>query len=129
MSVLKILGIIYLCWMAWKIANDSNSPNSKEDIRSKPFTFFQSLIYPWLNPKAWIVYTSMISIFVTSSKESFSQIIIMILFIFVGLLIASYVWSFGGIILKRFLKNEKFIKRLNQTMAILLVLSVLPIII
>lgn len=128
MSILKFVGIIYLCWMAWKIAQDNSTYDTDEAVKSKPFTFWQSLIYPWLNPKAWIVYTSVVSIFVTSSEKSFLQIGLIVLFIFIAMIITSYTWAFGGIVLKRFMKNEKYIKRVNQTMAFLLVASIIPII-
>lgn len=128
MDILKVTGISYLCWMAWKIAKNTNSYEDNTSSQSSPFTFWQSLIYPWLNPKAWIIYTSVISIFVTSADKSFSQISIIVFFIFIAMIITTYVWAIGGVVLKKFMKNEKFIKRLNQTMAILLVISILPII-
>ena len=128
-DILKIVGFTYICWMAWKIANDSTTPDSRESIKSKPFTFWQSFIYPWLNLKAWIVYSSMISIFVTSSQKSFEQMSIIVFFIFIALLINTYLWAMGGIVLKKFLKEVKIIKRFNQVMAFLLVASVLPVLI
>lgn len=127
MLILKFVGIIYLCYMAYKIANNKSSYETNETIQSEPFTFLQGLIYPFLNPKAWIVYTSVISIYVTSIDKSFLQIGIIIFFIFISMIITTYFWSFGGITLKKMLKNEKFTRKLNISMAILLVLSVVPI--
>lgn len=127
MLILKIIGIIYLCYMAWKIASNTSSYESEKDIKSKPFTFIQGLVYPFLNPKAWIVYTSIISIYVTSIDNSSFQIGIIVLFIFISMIITTYLWSFGGIALKKLLKNDKFLKKLNICMAILLLLSILPI--
>ncbi len=129
MSIFKIVGITYLCWMAWKIANSSANIDDENSTKTKPFTFTQSLIYPWLNPKAWIVYSSMLSIFITSPEESLSQMLIILILIFITLVLNSYLWTFGAIVLKHFLKNEKIIKRVNQSMAILLVLSIVPILI
>lgn len=128
-NILKVVGLVYICWMAYKIANATSAPDSKDLVQSKPFTFWQSFIYPWLNPKAWIVYSSMISIFVTSSQKSFEQMSVIVLFIFIALLINTYLWAMGGVVLKRFLKDIKTLKRFNQGMAILLVVSILPILI
>lgn len=127
MLILKIVGLIYLCYMAWKIATNRSSYESQKNIQSKPFTFVQGLVYPFLNPKAWIVYTSIISIYVTSIDVRFFQIGIIVLFIFISMIITTYLWSFGGIALKKLLKDERFIKKLNITMAILLIISILPI--
>lgn len=129
MNILKIVGISYLCWMAWKIFKDTSTYDTNEQTKGEPFTFMQSLIYPWLNPKAWIIYTSAISIFVTSEENSFFQISIIVLFIFISMIITVYTWAFGGVLLKRFMKNERFIKRTNQIMAVLLLASIIPIVI
>jgi len=128
MSILKILGVAYLCWMAYKIAKDTSSYEDNTNTHIKPLNFWQALIYPWINPKAWIVYTSMISLFITSAKNSTSQIYIIVLFIFISMLITVYAWAFGGILLRKFLNNQKFIRRVNLSMSMLLVLSILPIV-
>jgi threonine/homoserine/homoserine lactone efflux protein len=128
MSILKVLGIVYLSWMAWKIFKDTSTYNSQENTETKPFSFLQSLIYPWLNPKAWIVYSSTISVFITSVDNSLGQMSIIVFCIFISMIITVYVWAFGGILLKRFMTNKKFIRKLNQSMAILLVASIIPIV-
>jgi hypothetical protein len=56
------------------------------------------------------------------------QMSIIVFFIFISMIITVYVWAFGGILLKRFMTNEKFIRKLNQSMAILLVASIIPIV-
>ena len=128
MSVLKIIGVGYLFWMAWKIFNDSSSYDTNNIDKTKPITFWQGLIYPWVNPKAWIVYTSTVSVFVTSTEKGLSQISLIVFIILITMIITVYSWAFGAIVLKKLIKNEKFIKRLNQIMAVLLVASILPII-
>lgn len=126
MLILKIVGLVYLFWMAWKVLNDSNSYDCDDSIRVKPFSFLQGLIYPWLNPKAWIVYSSIITVFVTSVEKSSQQISFIIFLIFISIVITVCVWGFGGVILKRFLKNKKVLKKVNQLMAFLLIFSVVP---
>ena len=127
MFILKAVGLLYLCYMAWKIFNDTSSFENNSSITTKPFSFWQGLIYPWINPKAWIVYSSIITVFVTSVEKSSQQISFIIFLIFISMIITVSIWSFGGILLKRFLKNKKVLKRVNQIMAILLVCSIIPI--
>lgn len=129
MSILKVVGIIYLCYMAWKIASDTSELDSKDYTNNKPFTFWQAFIYPWLNPKAWVVNTSAISIFVTSVDQSFMQISIISIIVFITMIITVYTWAFGAMILKKFMKNKKFISIFNKSMALLLIVSVIPVII
>jgi len=49
-EILKILGVIYLSYLAWLIA--SSSPTSLEGKKSKPFSFTQAALFQWVNPKA-----------------------------------------------------------------------------
>ncbi len=127
MLVMKFFGIVYLSWMAWRIATD-NSTYDSDNVIKKPFSFIDAFIYTILNPKAWIVYTSILSIFVTSVEESMYQIGIIVLIILISMIITVYVWALGGVILKKFIKNKKFIKSLNLSMAILLIFSIVQMI-
>ncbi|WP_228146259.1 LysE family translocator [Poseidonibacter lekithochrous] len=129
MQILKVIGIIYLSWMAYKILKDNSSYDTNNNVQNKPFTFLQAFSYTILNPKAWVVYTSAVSIFVTSQEESFWQISIIVFITLIAMIITVYTWLFGGIVLKKFIKDEKFIKKINTVMAILLLASIVPIII
>ena len=53
LKVLKIVGILYLFWMAYKIAKNTSSYEIDENNQSKSFTFMQSALFQWVNPKAW----------------------------------------------------------------------------
>lgn len=129
MSSLKIVGACYLCWMAWKIANDTRTYDADNSTQAQPLSFLQSVAYPWLNPKAWIVNSSAISLFLTSEENSLIQISIIVLFIFLAAIISHNVWALGGVILKRFMHNKELVKRFNQVMAVLLVVSIIPVLI
>ena len=68
-DILKIIGFIYLLYLAWKIAQFKASAEHNieaEEAASQPFTFLQAMLFQWANPKAWTVlmisittYTSM----------------------------------------------------------------------
>ena len=48
---LKIASIVYLLWLAWKIAT-SRSIGAGE-VSAKPLTWLQAAAFQWVNPKAW----------------------------------------------------------------------------
>jgi threonine/homoserine/homoserine lactone efflux protein len=52
-EVIKIIGIIYLLYLAWKIASARGGVG--EVSQSKPINFWQSAAFQWINPKAWIM--------------------------------------------------------------------------
>ena len=127
-SILKIVGILYLFWMAFKVATNKGSLEVKEGEKSKPFTFLQSAAFQWVNPKAWIMAITAISIFVTSKDDSLTQVVIIALIYLLSSIFSTNAWTAGGVVLKRFVKDQKIVRILNIVMAILLVASVLPII-
>ncbi len=126
LEILKVIGILYLLWMAFKIANSKGKMNIKE--KNKPFTFIQAALFQWVNPKGWIMAITSISIFVTSKDNSIEQVIIIALIFLLSGVISTNTWAMGGVALKKFIKDETHVRKFNILMAVLLVLSVLPVI-
>jgi len=123
---LKYIGIVYLLWMAYKIATATNNYEVEEKQKSKPFTFIQSALFQWVNPKAWIMGITVISIYVNTQQESFYQIFAIAFMYFLTTLIGMNIWVGGGVFLKRFISNSHFVKNLNRVLAFTLILSILP---
>ncbi len=128
LTSLKFIGIIYLFWMAHKIANNKSSYEVEENINSKPFSFIQAALFQWVNPKAWIMAITSISIFVTENENSIIQVLIISLIYCLSGCISSNTWAFGGTVLKKIIKDDNSVQILNICMAILLIASVVPII-
>lgn len=128
LSILKIIGVAYLFWMAYKIANNSSSFDIKENENSKPFTFLQSAAFQWVNPKAWVMAITAISIFVTSKDDAILQVVIISFIYMLSGFVSTNAWTSGGVVLKRFIKSQSSVKKFNITMAILLIVSVLAMI-
>lgn len=124
-NVLKVVGIAYLLWMAWKIAT-SNSTMSSDDEVKKPFTFVQAMLFQWVNPKAWVMVITAMGSFITSTQQAFLQVVIIALvYLCIGLLSTNF-WALGGVYLQRFISNEKRVRVFNVLMALLIVFSVVP---
>lgn len=49
--ILKALSVVYLCWLAWKIARAGQPGTGKTG--GHPFSFLQAAAFQWVNPKAW----------------------------------------------------------------------------
>jgi threonine/homoserine/homoserine lactone efflux protein len=124
-TALKVVGISYLLWMAWHIANNKGSP-STENKNDKPFTFFQAALFQWINPKAWVMAITSTTTFITDNQIAFIQVMIISLIYFFCAILSTNSWALGGVMLKRFIQNERLVRVFNITMAILIVGSILP---
>lgn len=124
-TALKVIGTGYLIWMAWKIATNKGTLSAKE-VTAKPFSLIQSALFQWVNPKAWIIATLAISSFTSADKPMFVQVFIIALMYFFVALFSTSLWALGGFFLKRFIANERWLGIFNISMAILILLSVLP---
>lgn len=128
LHILKILGALYLFWMAYKIATNV-SEYKTNTVDGEPFSFFQAVLFQWVNMKGWIVAITSISIFVTSVDQASFQVFIIAFIYLLGAVIATNLWVFGGVILKKVLKDQKYISIFNKLMALLLIVSIIPFVI
>ena len=125
-TVLKIVGILYLLWMAYKIASNDGGYDVDKENQSNPFTFLQAAAFQWVNPKAWIMAITAISVFVTSTENSLLQVLIIAFIYLLSGVISTNAWALGGVMLKKVIRDKKSVKIFNITMAILLVGSMVP---
>ncbi|MBT5922771.1 MAG: LysE family translocator [Cellvibrionales bacterium] len=123
-DVIKVLGIIYLIYLAWRIAHaKSTSLNGRA---STPFTFIQAALFQWVNPKAWIMASTSIAVYTSVAEDMLYQILLLaIAFVVIGFC-SGGTWLFLGRSLKRFLRSDSYQILFNTVMAILLVASVFP---
>jgi len=120
---IKISGISYLLYLAWKIANAGNSSASSK-IR-QPLTFIQAATFQWLNPKAWVIAIGALAAFTTPENVTQSVVAIILIYFVMGF-ICMALWLKLGQGLQQFLRGGKRIHYFNITMAVLLALSVIP---
>ncbi len=125
-QVIKIVGISYLLFLAWKIANTTRA-NAGKHLR-EPLTFMQAAAFQWLNPKAWVIGIGAIATFTTVGNIEIQVIIIVFTYLFVGAF-SMGLWLLMGASLQKILRSQNQLKVFNITMAILLVLSIVPIVI
>ncbi|MDG1496289.1 MAG: LysE family translocator [Porticoccaceae bacterium] len=120
---IKVSGIIYLLYLAWKIGNAGN-PNASSRIR-QPLTFIQAAAFQWLNPKAWVIAVGALAAF--TAPDNMVQTVATVIFVyFVMGFICMAFWLKLGEGLQLFLQSGKRLQSFNIAMALLLALSVVP---
>jgi len=122
-TVLKIASVVYMIYLAWKIANAA--PIEKRSAEGRPMTFLQAAAFQWVNPKAWAMALTAITVYV-ADQGAWMLLIAAICFSMVNLPSVG-VWTILGQQMARFLTNSGRLRAFNWTMAVLLLASLYPV--
>jgi len=126
-SALKVLSLLYILWLAWKIAGSRPGPSADGSSAARPLTFFQMALLQWINPKAWAVALSVTVAYTTPA--SYVPSLLSMTFIFGVVNLPSVtVWAVFGTALRRILHDSAKARTFNLLMAALLVASMIPIV-
>jgi threonine/homoserine/homoserine lactone efflux protein len=125
-QILKGFSVLYLIYLAYKIATSKPIEDHKPN-NTKPFSFLQAAIFQWVNPKAWTMALTAISVY-SPSKSMESILLVGVVFGAINLPSVG-VWTVLGQQLKRFLTSDTKLRMFNITMALLLIASLYPMVI
>ncbi len=121
--VLRYAGIAYTLYLAWKIGT-SGAMHDEAQAR-QPMTFLQAAAFQWVNPKVWVMVMGVLTAYTPQQNFYVNVVIVAVLF---GLVnwpcVAS--WAAFGTALRRYLSNPDYVRVFNVAMAVLLVVSLLP---
>lgn len=124
LTVLKVASVGYMLWLAWKIAQSGAPGEGRANAR--PFTFLQAAAFQWVNPKAWAMALGAVTAYVVSPTPM-AYLTVALIFALVNLP-SVFVWVGAGQALRRWLDNPARLRAFNWTMAVLLVLSLWPVV-
>ena len=123
-DVLAVAGGLYLLWLAWKIATSSGLGMGETGAR--PQTFLQAAAFQWVNPKAWAMALGAVTAYAPRDGYVANILVVSVIFTAINLpCVAS--WTGFGVGLRRFLDRPAVLRAFNVGMALLLVLSLLPV--
>ena len=124
---LKILSVVYLLWLAWRVANSGAVKPQGGEERARPINFLEAALFQWVNPKAWTMAITTAAAYTVPDNYESSLLVICTVFVIVGApcMIA---WNIFGVGMRSFLQNQTRVRVFNITMAVLLVLSFLPVV-
>ena len=118
---LKIIGSLYMLFLAYKIMVSHNKPSHNPERR--PLTFLQASLFQWVNPKAWLMGVGALSIFTLSSQYLLNAILISFLY-FLTCIPCTGVWLVFGTYLQKIFKKDSHRVWFNIAMAVALVASI-----
>lgn len=142
---LKTLSAVYLLYIAWRIAtatapvdeasltpetsqtpDTNNAEQSTTAAKARPLSFFEAASFQWVNPKAWAMALSAISLYAPAEEPQKGAFIVATAFLLASIPSAS-LWTLLGEKLRLILKDACKRRRFNQLCAMLLVASLIPI--
>ena len=125
--VLKVAGALYMLWLAWKVATSAPSPAEPDEV-AQPLSFWQAALFQWVNPKAVVIALSAIAIYVRPANWQIDLAVLLVVF-GVTTILAVATWTGFGVALRRVLNDPKRARIFNIVMAVLLVVSIVPMVI
>ncbi|HEV7307571.1 LysE family translocator [Ensifer sp.] len=122
-TALKFAGGAYLIWIAWKIGTSRSLAEGKAG--AEPMSFLAAAAFQWVNPKAWVMAVSAMATYTSSDSYLMSVFVVGIVFALVNVPSVS-TWAGFGSALRQWLSEPSRLKWFNITMAVLLVVSLWP---
>ncbi len=121
-GVLKVGCVAYLLFLAWKIATASAPGERQAD--SRPMSFVQAAAFQWVNPKAWAMGLTAVTIY--APERSLLAVLVVALVFGAASVPSVSVWTAMGQGMRKLLRAGTRLRVFNGVMAVLLVLSLVP---
>ena len=116
--LLKVSGVGFLLWLAWKIATADHSASMKD---KEPVGFWGAAAFQWVNPKSWLVSVSAVGTYLhAQAGNALIQSLFFGLLFVLAALPSCFIWLAFGASLQRLLQTERAARAFNIAMGILL---------
>jgi threonine/homoserine/homoserine lactone efflux protein len=120
--IIKILGSIYLLFLAYKISFFKTKIKTKI---KKPVNFLNTFFFQFVNPKSIIAGSTAVSLFIDTQINFLRDSITFVVLMFLIAVGSQITWCLTGTYLRKFATSEKFINNFNYFMSFLLIVCVI----
>jgi threonine/homoserine/homoserine lactone efflux protein len=121
--ILTVVGVAYMLWLAWKIAHAAAPDSARAGAR--PLSFLQAALFQWVNPKAWQMALTAITLYAPDRSAS-AILWVALVFALINLPSVS-TWTVLGQQMRRILSSPARLRAFNVSMAGLLIASLIPV--
>ena len=121
-EIIRILGTIFLIYLAYKISFSKISTDGRTE---NPVKFLDKFIFQFINPKGVMAGVTLSSNFVEQGENYLNHSIWVIVVCSVTAFLSITSWTFLGKFLRKFATNNNFIKRFNYAMSLLLIVCII----
>ena len=124
-TILEAASVAYLLYLAWRIGTSGEV--KAHGAKPRPMTFIEAAAFQWVNPKAWMMVLTAATTVRLSADYGMNAAWMSVVFILIGFPCIC-LWAAFGLGLRRFLSNPRALRIFNVTMAVLLILSLYPLV-
>ncbi len=124
-TILEAASVAYLLYLAWRIGTSGEV--KAHGAKPRPMTFIEAAAFQWVNPKAWMMVLTAATTIRLSADYGMNAAWMSVVFILIGFPCIC-LWAAFGLGLRRFLSNPRALRVFNVTMAVLLILSLYPLV-
>lgn len=125
LTIVRVIGATWLAWMSvrfFKAAMRTDEANSRieEAPISRPFRFFEAVLFQWVNPKAIIASLSSAGAYISIAELAWQRAFIIVGVFFVAGLVACSSWMLAGSALNRCMSTGRSAPFINSGMGLLI---------
>lgn len=124
LDIIRPIGVLYLLYLAWKIANGPTDVTARS--AGKPPGFWQLAGFQFVNPKAWAMSVGAIAAFTGFWDSFLLEVLVIALAFLVFSTPNTAIWTLIGVGAGRIISKARHMRILNIVMAGLLVASLIP---
>ncbi len=120
---LKVVGSVYLLYLAYQIAGGGASRRRREV--AEPLTSWQAMVFQYVNPKAWVFVLAAATTFRPTDVQVGVGVVLMAAVMMLVVVPCASVWAAAGTFLNRFLADGHRSRLFRVTLGVLLAATVL----
>lgn len=124
-QTLTVVSVLYLLWLAWKVAHAAPPGNATAASDGRPLTALQAAGFQWVNPKAWSMALTANTLYAPAADLP-SVLTVALVFGAVNLPSVAC-WAYLGTAMRGVLGDPVLLRVFNRAMAALLVATLWPV--
>jgi threonine/homoserine/homoserine lactone efflux protein len=127
LPVMRWAGAVWLLWLAWKIATAKPPDARASGMRGRVLGFGGAAAFQWINPKGWLIALAAAGMFTRPDLGLWAQTAWIGAVFLIVALPCMVPWMLLGAGAGRLLRSSARIRVFNMAMALLLVVSMVPV--
>ena len=123
-DILKIIGFLFLVYLAWKIGFASHSQTHHIP---KPLAFWQAAMFQLVNPKGISVIISSVTAYTSDANTVANEMLVLLVVFSIATVGSTCTWTLFGMVIGKMLDTRSKLRVFNIAMATLLLISLIPV--